>query len=52
MDKLNAAIGSTLTIALALCFSLEAKTFTPVVEVEEEVYRYAQARRRGEPLPD
>lgn len=50
MNTINAAIGSTLTIALALCFSLEAKSFTPVVEVEEEVYRYAPANNGAGPM--
>ena len=50
MDKLNAAIASTLTIALALCFSLEAKTLAPVVEVEEEVYSYTPANNGAGPM--
>ena len=50
MDKLNAAIASTLTIALALCLSLEAKTLAPVVEVEEEVYSYTPANNGAGPM--
>lgn len=50
MGKLNAAIASTLSIALAFCSSLEARALAPVVEVEEEVYRYTPADNGAGPM--